>query len=163
MKRMTLTLGLLGLLSVTMVYAAGSQNAHKHHEHKAHMTSHNQAGSPRAIKDIDRTLVVTMHDNMRYNLDELQVKAGETIRFQITNKGRIPHEFTIGDRESLLQHRDMMRQMPDMHHEEDNAITLNAGESGELIWTFGSSTNIEVACLLPGHYEAGMKMSVLLH
>ena len=148
------------------LYAAGSHGHHNHHgkDHSMpYQQSRTPAGKPGKAENVDRTISITMYDSMRYNLKELHVTSGETIRFRIVNQGRIPHEFTIGDHQSLLAHRDMMRQMPDMHHEENNAITLNAGESGELIWIFGSSTNIQVACLLPGHYEAGMKMNVLLH
>ncbi|PJE78572.1 hypothetical protein CI610_02484 [invertebrate metagenome] len=165
LKWMTVLVGTVAFTVSSALYAAGSQG-HHNHDLKDHPMPHHSrasAGTPGKAEHVDRTLSITMHDNMRYNLEELHVTSGETIRFIIINQGKIPHEFTIGNHQSLLAHRDMMRQIPDMHHEEENAITLNAGESGELIWTFGSSTNMQAACLLPGHYEAGMKMEIRLH
>ena len=165
LKWMTILVGTGAFTVSSALYAAGSQG-HHNHDLKDHPMPHHSrvlTGKPGKAEHVDRTLSITMHDSMRYNLEELHVTSGETIRFVIINQGKIPHEFTIGDHQSLLAHRDMMRQMPDMHHEEENAITLNAGERGELIWTFGSSTNMQAACLLPGHYEAGMKMEIRLH
>ena len=160
-KVKNMAISIISLISLLLPVAGNTAGTHDHHhDHKMEHNTGSLAGKPGSQQDVDRTIPVTMHDNMRYNLDRLRVKAGETIRFMISNKGKIPHEFTIGDRKSLLQHRDMMRQMPDMHHEEDNAITLNPGESGELIWTFGHASDIQVACLIPGHYEAGMKFDV---
>ncbi|WP_299733579.1 cupredoxin family protein [uncultured Endozoicomonas sp.] len=160
-KVKNLVVSVVGLISLLLPLAGNTASTHNHHHgHKMEHNTGQGAGKPGTQQDVDRTISVTMHDNMRYSLDGLRVKAGETIRFMITNKGKIPHEFTIGDRKSLLQHRDMMRKMPDMHHEKDNAITLNPGKFGELIWTFGHASDIQVACLIPGHYEAGMKFAV---
>jgi uncharacterized cupredoxin-like copper-binding protein len=53
--------------------------------------------------------------------------------------------------------------MPDMKHENDaTAISLAPGETKELIWAFSKpiNGNIEFACQIPGHYQAGMVSKV---
>jgi uncharacterized cupredoxin-like copper-binding protein len=39
---------------------------------------------------------------------------------------------------------------------------VNAGKTGGLIWTFNRAGEFDFACLIPGHYQAGMvgKISV---
>ena len=37
------------------------------------------------------------------------------------------------------------------------AVTVPAGESRDWIVKFGDATELEIACLVSGHYEAGMK------
>ncbi len=145
-------------LASPFVYAGGADL----HGHETQHQEEDLAGDPGLSKGVDREITVTMHDSMRFNLDQLLVKQGETIRFVIYNQGKIPHEFTIGDKETLLDHRDMMRKMPQMKHQEANAITLEPGEKSEIIWTFGKGDNIQVACLIPGHYEAGMYTRVTI-
>jgi uncharacterized cupredoxin-like copper-binding protein len=43
------------------------------------------------------------------------------------------------------------------------AISVAAGQRGELVVSFTEAAQLQMACLLPGHYEAGMrgKLSVL--
>ena len=36
------------------------------------------------------------------------------------------------------------------------AVLLEPKQSGEIIWKFSTSVELEVACNIPGHYEAGM-------
>jgi uncharacterized cupredoxin-like copper-binding protein len=94
---------------------------------------------------------------MRYTPEKLTVKSGQTVRFIVTNAGKIEHEFVIGDAEEQRQHAEMMKETPNMKHDEGNAVFLEPGETKELIWRFGKRGNVEVACHLPGHYEAGMR------
>ncbi|HHX04702.1 MAG TPA: cupredoxin family protein, partial [Pseudomonas sp.] len=84
------------------------------------------------------------------------VKAGETIKFVIINKGKIAHEMVIGSLDELKEHAAEMLAMPNMQHSEPNMITLEAGQRGELIWQFAEATMVDFACLIPGHTEAGM-------
>lgn len=50
----------------------------------------------------------------------------------------------------------MMRKMPGMEHAEPNQVTLDPGKSGELVWRFTRAGTFSFACLIPGHFEAGM-------
>ena len=55
----------------------------------------------------------------------------------------------------------MMIDNPTMHHGPgDNAITVKPRETQVLIWAFESAWQIEVACNIPGHYQAGMHSPV---
>lgn len=127
------------------------------HDHGAEISAAGQVGSP---DKVSRTIKISALDTMRYDKKNIQVKHGETIRFVVTNAGKIKHEFAIGTREEQQEHAEMMASMPDMKHEEGNVISLEPGETRELIWQFGKAGSVEIACHLPGHYEAGMKAKV---
>lgn len=135
---------------------AGGSGAHSH-DHGAGQHEHSSvAGKPGSAQQVKRTIDVTMSDNMRFNPSRITVKKGETVRFIVRNAGQIPHEFVLGSAAELKAHAAMMRQHPNMKHEDPNAVTVAPGKTGELIWTFTTSGNVDVACLIPGHFEAGM-------
>lgn len=122
-------------------------------------------GSPGKESEVARTVKVQAADTMRFEPGKLQIKQGETIKFVITNVGRIKHEFAIGDRATQRAHETMMRKIPNMKHEDDAAtVSLEPGETKTLVWKFDKrpAAPIEVACHEPGHYQAGMKMAVVL-
>ena len=127
------------------------------HEHSHEMSAAGQSGN---WERISRTIKINALDTMRFNKKIIQVKPGDTIRFVVTNTGKIDHEFAIGTREEQVEHAKMMASMPDMKHVEGNVLTLKPGETRELIWRFGKAGAVEIACHLPGHYEAGMKAIV---
>ena len=114
-------------------------------------------GVPGQMADVDRRIDVQMDDRMRFEPSSIDVKAGETVRFHVSNTGDQPHEMVIGEIEDLKAHAKAMRQHPGMSHDEPNMIQLDAGESGNLVWRFTQAGQIDFACLLPGHLEAGMK------
>ena len=104
----------------------------------------------------------------------IEVREGETIRFVVTNSGRTTHEMVIGSDEYIRVHAEEMKQAtakaqgPDgtsgqgarHDHGTGAAISLAAGQTGELVVTFPVATLVQMACLIPGHYEAGMKGQV---
>ena len=56
-----------------------------------------------------------------------------------------------------------MQEHPDMTHDAANFISIPSGETGELIWKFSDVTNLEFACLVPGHRDAGMWGVIIVH
>src|SRR3546814_3359008 len=52
-----------------------------------------------------------------------------------------------------------------MEHDDPNSLLLEPGKSGEIVWTFTKAMELEFACNVPGHYDAGMvgTMSVKPH
>jgi len=132
-----------------------SGEAHATHGHVV-----SRAGQPGKAGQVTHTIRVQALDAMRYAPDELTVKSAQTVRFIVTNVGKMRHEFAIGDAEEQRRHAEMMKEMPDMKHDEGNAISLEPGETKELIWRFAKRGKVEVACHLPGHYEAGMRAIV---
>jgi uncharacterized cupredoxin-like copper-binding protein len=111
------------------------------------------AGDAKAVK---RTIEVVMTDNMRFTPDRVEVKESETIRFVHKNAGKIMHEFVIGTRKELDEHAAMMLKFPNMEHDESYMAHVGPGKTGEIIWTFNRAGEFEFACLIPGHYQAGM-------
>lgn len=120
---------------------------------EAHDSAAGKAGDPAKVS---RAIAVTMVDTMRFTPDQISVKAGETIRFFVKNAGKIPHEMVIGTVEKFKEHAEMMRKMPEMKHAEPNTITLAAGQRGGIVWQFDKAGEVNFACLIPGHMEAGM-------
>lgn len=113
-------------------------------------------GRPGDPAKVSRTIEVTMDDDMRFAPSSIQVKAGETIRFFVRNRGKQAHEFVLGTMAELKEHAAMMRAQPHMKHNEPNMVSLGAGKLGGLVWQFDQSGTIDFACLVPGHFEAGM-------
>ncbi len=107
-----------------------------------------------------RTVTVEMADNMRYTPSEIQVKKGETVRFVVKNVGKVRHELSLGTEKELLKHLEQMKKNPGMEHDEPSKITLDAGKQGEIVWQFTKAGTVNFACLMPGHFEAGMKGQV---
>lgn len=127
-----------------------------------HAGGHHSFGEPGKAAEASRTINVTL-DEMKILHDLKQVKRGETIRFVVTNKGAMEHEFSVGDTASQRAHAAMMKKNPHMKHDNDpTAVTLSPGETKEVVWKFNRTIQgqIEFACQMPGHYEAGMTSKV---
>ena len=113
-------------------------------------------GRPCDPAKVSRVVDMTMDDTMRFTPDRITVKAGETVRFFLKNTGKVPHEFVIGSMDELREHAEVMRRMPEMKHEEPNSITLAPRQIGAVVWQFERPGTVDFACLVPGHFEAGM-------
>ena len=103
-----------------------------------------------------RSIKVGMGDDMRFSPDRLEVREGETVRFVIRNTGRVMHEFVIGTRAESARHAELMVKFPDMEHDEPHMAHVPPGKTGEIVWTFNRAGQFEFACLIAGHYQAGM-------
>ena len=112
------------------------------------------AGDARAAK---RTVEIKMSDNMRFTPDKLDVGQGETIRFVLKNDGKMMHELVIGTKKVLDEHAKLMEKFPNMEHDEPYMAHVAPGKTGEIIWTFNRAGEFDFACLIAGHYSAGMK------
>ena len=149
MRKILLIL-ILGTLP-TFAQAAG-QHAGGHHDDEA--TAYGEPGKAAAVS---RVIEVRASDNMRYTPAAISVRRGETVKFVVKNTGKLEHELVLGDARSLKEHAETMRRHPDMEHEDPNMAKVAPGGTGELIWKFTRAGTVEFACLIPGHYEAGMK------
>lgn len=137
----------------------GSMQGMSNGRHGAqHVDEHgpSAAGQPGEESQVDRTVEVTAYDTMSYKPQSLGVKPGETIRFVVTNAGKIRHEFVIATAGEQQEHDQMMQQMPNMMHQDPNAVTLEPGETKTLIWQFGGGGVVQYACHVLGHYQTGM-------
>ncbi len=107
-------------------------------------------------KAVTRTVEVRMGDDMRFKPDRLSVRQGETLRFVVRNEGRAMHEFVIGTKAELDAHAEMMKKHPGMEHDEPYMAHVAPGQRGEIVWTFNRAGSFDFACLIAGHYDAGM-------
>ena len=135
-------------------------------------------GSVGNAKEVTRIIKVVMYDN-RYEPNLFKIKAGETIKFEIENAGDLVHEFNIANKMMHLKHQPEMEKMVEneilladsidkkkmeqmskidktMAHSHNNSILLEPKQKGNIIWKFDNAVNIEIACNVPGHYQAGM-------
>ncbi|MGH8618632.1 MAG: cupredoxin domain-containing protein [Burkholderiales bacterium] len=107
-------------------------------------------------KAVTRTIAVGMTDTMRFTPDRIEVKQGETIRFTIRNRGKLLHEFVIGTKAELDAHAALMAKHPGMEHDEPYMAHVAPGKTGRIVWTFNRAGDFDFACLIAGHYSAGM-------
>ena len=140
-------------------------------------------GQPAPAEKATRTVEVTLQD-IAFTPKSLDVKAGETVRFVLVNKGQLLHEFNLGNAAMHAAHQkemlDMQQSgmltptgmghggmdhsamghgsmdMPGMKHDDPNSVLVEPGKTAELTWTFTRADNLEFACNVPGHYQAGM-------
>jgi putative spermidine/putrescine transport system substrate-binding protein len=122
--------------------------------------SASRIGQPGNPGEVSRTITMSMNDAMRFTPDRIEVRKGETIRFELHNEGKLRHELVLGEPEALRRHAAMMQMMPDMQHSGPNMASLAPGESGQLIWKFTRTGIVTFACLQSGHLQAGMKGAV---
>ena len=135
------------------------------------------------IKNVTKVVTVNMFDNY-YEPNEIVVKEGETIKFIVKNMGELVHELNIATKEMHVKHQPEMAKMVEheilladridkkkmkkmakmdhsLAHKHANSVLLEPKETGEIIWKFSTSAKLEIACNVPGHYEAGMIAKII--
>jgi len=112
-----------------------------------------KAGDP---KKVTRTVTFRMTDKMRFDPSHITVKRGETVRFIAKNDGKLMHEMVFGTPEELKAHAGQMKKFPGMEHDEPYMVHVSPGKTGEIVWQFTRTGVFDFACLIAGHYDAGM-------
>ena len=146
----------LALAASGAAFASGNHAGGHGHDDGGETAS----GKPGVAAKARRTITIEMSDAMRFTPSDMEVKRGDTVRFIIKNAGQVKHEFNLGTREELLEHLEQMKKFPGMEHDEPNKITLDPGKQGEIVWQFTKAGVVNLGCLIPGHYEAGMKGAI---
>lgn len=155
----TISLAILAASAATLSPAAlahGDPEQAKSAHAAARSDDETAFGQPGDSAQVTRTVVIDMHDTMRFSPANLTVQQGDTIKFVIRNKGRVMHEMVLGTREDLDKHAAMMRQHPGMEHDEPYMSHVTPGKEQELVWQFTHAGDFQFACLIPGHFESGM-------
>jgi len=111
------------------------------------------AGDP---KQVSRTIDIAMSDDMRFTPSSIDVRLGTTLRLRLKNRGKVMHELVIGTPAELAEHAELMKKFPDMEHDEPHMSHVPPAEAGEVVWRFNRAGTFKFACLIPGHFEAGM-------
>jgi len=145
---------LAALLAVPLAHAHGDKKHAPAAETVAEQTAWGIAGKS---AQVNRTLTIDMADTMRFTPDKLAVQEGDTVRFVVRNTGRMLHEMVIGTPAELAKHAALMAKFPDMEHDEAYMVHVGPGKTGEIVWRFNRAGTFEFACLIAGHYEAGMR------
>ena len=129
----------------------------------SHEGGHGEAmaiGEPGKKASATQTIRVIMKETedgkMIFSPATFKVSKGQTVRFSIKNAGELDHEFVLDTHDQVMEHKAIMEKFPEMEHDDPNAIRLAAGKSGEIIWKFTNDGTFKIACLVPGHYDAGM-------
>ena len=148
------------IAACALIYWPAASFAHENMPHKAKNSAvvkeQKDWGIAGNAKSVKRVVTLTMDDNMRFSPDKIDVKQGETIRFVIKNQGKLLHEMVIGTKKELDAHAAMMVRFPNMEHDEPYMAHVSAGKSQDLVWTFNKAGSFDFACLIAGHYQAGM-------
>ena len=140
-------------------------------------------GKEGKIQNVTKVIQVKMFDNY-YEPKEIKIKKGETVKFVVKNMGELVHELNIATKEMHIKHQPEMAKMVEheilladkidknkmkemakmdhaMAHKHANSVLLEPNETGEIIWEFSTSANLEIACNVPGHYETGMIAKII--
>lgn len=107
-------------------------------------------------KAVTRTIELRMSDDMRFSPGRIEVRQGDTVKFIVRNRGKLLHEIVLGTKQDLDEHAALMAKFPNMEHDEPHMAHVAAGRTGELVWNFNRAGEFDYACLIAGHYQAGM-------
>lgn len=148
------------LLASGALLLGGTAQGHgesKHPKTDAPATREQQPwGIAGEARRVTRTVELRMLDTMRFVPDRIAVKLGQTLRLRIRNTGAVLHELVIGTPAALDEHAALMARFPDMQHDEPWMSHVPPGQTGEIVWTFNRAGEFAFACLIAGHYQAGM-------
>lgn len=156
---------LISILAVGAAHGHGDDKpartqVHEHEEQEGHAAALGEPGDPAKVS---RTVEIVMSDTMRFTPASIKVRKGDTVRLYVRNEGRIKHELVLGTLAELEEHAEIMRKFPEMEHDDPNAVSVEPGKTAELIWQFSKAGSFDFACLVPGHFEAGMKGKIAVH
>jgi uncharacterized cupredoxin-like copper-binding protein len=152
----TISLFIVFFLATFMVVAHAHENTHGRKKPAAVRKEQKDWGIAGDAKSVKRTINISMTDQMRFVPSKIAVKLGETVRFVLKNEGKMLHEMVIGTKQELEAHAALMLKFPDMEHDEPYMVHVPVGKRGEIVWAFNRAGNFDFACLIPGHYQAGM-------
>jgi P-type Cu+ transporter len=115
----------------------------------------------------DRTIQIQTTDQLEFDPASLTVREGETVAFVITNDGDVRHEFVIGDEAVQAEHAEEMAHddggsaMASMN-DRPYAVDVPPHETVTLVYTFDEPGELIYGCHVHGHYEAGMKGTIMV-
>jgi len=136
-----------------------------------------EAGSSADEASVDKEIVITANDQMKFNLESFEVEAGQTIRLTLNNVGTMPkmsmgHNVVIlkqgTDQEAFVE---ASAQAPTNDYipsaQTDSIIAhtkmLGGGESDSIVFDVPSKKgSYPFLCSFPGHYQVGMKGTMVV-
>jgi uncharacterized cupredoxin-like copper-binding protein len=149
----SLVVAVAALLVAAAAHAHGPQAHGREPNLEMVETEFGRTGDP---KNVTRTVDIEMLDAMRFKPDSITVRQGDTLRLRVRNAGKMLHELVIGTDKELQEHAELMKKHPTMEHDEPYMAHVDAGKRNEIVWQFNRPGDFKFACLIPGHFEAGM-------
>ena len=98
-----------------------------------------------------------MTDDLRFDPSHIDVRVGETVRFELINSGQVVHEFLIGDEEEQAEYA---REMGEGGHGAHSDESVEPGGRSTIEYTFAEAGELLAGCHEPGHYEGGMVATI---
>ena len=127
--------------------------------------SSNDGGVVASSKTADRTVEIDVLDSLRFDPTTLPARAGETVKFVITNNGRVDHEFAIGGAAFQVK----LDETPGGEHggghgggdlpDGGEVVAVAAGKTATLTYTMPDVAPSYV-CYVDDHNTSGMKGTV---
>ena len=103
------------------------------------------ASAPRVVR-------IVASDALRFFPDVVTVRQGETITFEVTTMGMSSHEFMVGPAADVAADTAGTPEVADVAMVQTKSLT----------YTFSGPGPFAFACHAPGHYEAGMKGTIVV-
>ncbi|MRD49119.1 plastocyanin [Caenimonas koreensis DSM 17982] len=157
MRRPIWPIALVALMALSAQAHEGATRAHAGTAMKKEQQAWGIAGEAKAVT---RTIELTMSDDMRFTPGHIDIRRGQTVRFVVRNSGAVLHEVVIGTPQTLEAHAALMVKFPNMEHDEPYMAHVAPGKRGELVWQFNRAGEFDFACLIAGHYQAGMRGTI---
>lgn len=154
--KLSLLAAVITMLLVSTSAIAHGEKAHSRKFSPAQLAEEKAFGKAGDPGKVTRTIRFSMSDKMRFDPSHITVKQGETVRFIVKNNGKLMHEMVFGTPRELKEHADLMKKFPDMEHDEPYMAHVAPGKTGEIIWQFTRAGEFDFACLIAGHFDAGM-------
>lgn len=159
MKKLTL---LMAALLSANVFAVGNDHHDMDHSKMDHskmdhssMHGSSTTGMPAKGAKPDKVVHVLLADDMSITFKrDVVIEADDVVQFVVLNTGKMEHEFVIGSQAEQAEHREMMKTMST--HDMENSVVVAPGKAKQILWHFHGDSEVELACNMPGHYEAGM-------
>lgn len=119
------------------------------------------SGGSKAAKAVEIKMIDTA-----YEPDEIEVAKGQEVRLVFVNDGKLRHEAYVGDPDEQKDHEEKMSAgagSGDHNMGGGNPkVTVEPGKEGDLTYRFEEAGTFEIGCHEPGHYDAGMKITVVV-
>jgi uncharacterized cupredoxin-like copper-binding protein len=106
----------------------------------------------------DVTIELGVHHS-RFDTERIVVKPGTIVRFVVRNDDPIRHELIVGPPDVHARHASGTEAV---HPPVPGEVTVDPLTTAETVYRFDEPGSLMFACHLPGHFEYGMKGTVIV-
>ena len=146
--RSAIPVALLACVASTAAFAHGGHGG-GHADTVARSAAGTPFGRSGDVQQISRTVAVNMSDSACQTPGALALRAGETIRFLITNSGRETHELVIGTMSGVKEHAETVEQDADVDHDEPYMAHVEPQATQSIVWQFTRVGTFHYGCHVP--------------